>query len=392
MSETFPETSQPAPVGKIQRSRSLLGSLTLLFGLSIALLLIAAGCQQREPQVSRQVETGFLGNAACANCHPHEFDLHKGSHHNVTMRKVDKESMGTLWPKIGPIKGTDLEIFETDTGLVMGWKDLVQSAVPMQYALGSDRFAVTYISVANNQKVMELRQSYYPITDEWLPTPGDAYLTDNMVARTFEVEASRHCISCHVITLPAEGITPEPRFFGVGCESCHGPGQKHVAAVQAKEKDLQMVRLNSLGATKLNEMCGRCHRNAKDVIPEQADMTNRFAPYGLMLSKCFLKSNDTLSCSTCHDPHKDASTNHKEYEEKCLSCHKPSTTIGPSNTHRKTCPVNPRSGCIPCHMPQREVTVDSPFSMSEHRIRVFSEEELAGFRKNKPVKASSKHP
>ena len=36
--------------------------------------------------------------------------------------------------------------------------------------------------------------------------------------------------------------------------------------------------------------------------------TQRFQPYGLMKSACFLKSGNRLSCSTCHNPHRDVET------------------------------------------------------------------------------------
>jgi predicted CXXCH cytochrome family protein len=218
--------------------------------------------------------------------------------------------------------------------------------------------------------IEELRATYYPSTHQWLTTPGQFNAPMNSLGRIFDVEGSRHCLGCHVTALPVTGITPEPRFYGVGCESCHGPGQQHVAAIQSGEKNrVQMERLNTVGASKLNEMCGKCHRNAADVGRDELDMTQRFAPYGLAKSRCFLETGDSLSCVTCHDPHKNASTDQKSYEKICLSCHKGSAAYGPGMKLGKACPTNPRAGCIPCHMPKRSIVPNYPIQMTEHFIQ-----------------------
>lgn len=130
--------------------------------------------------------------------------------------------------------------------------------------------------------------------------------------------------------------------------------KKHLEAVQSGNiTELNMVKLGTLGAEKLNHLCGKCHRNAEDVAPDQMDMTQRFAAFGVSRSRCFRESNDRLTCIKCHNPHTNVSEDKKRYEQTCLSCHtaKPAS-FGPSEGG-KACPVNPKTGCIPCHMPKR---------------------------------------
>lgn len=340
-----------------------------LLGIGPILLIVAAGCGKKA-EVVQVTSASFVGNEACASCHPKEFKDHKASHHLVTMRPFDKANMGIHWPKSGPIKDTHFVLYENGGGYSLGWKDDPSSAVPMQFALGSDRIAFTYISLPDAHTLIELRQSYFAPLHSWLTTPGEDFVEDRALGRSFDEENARHCLGCHSVTLPENSLTPEPRFYGVGCESCHGPGKAHIAAIQAgKTDDIQMEHLHTLGATKLNELCGRCHRTEKDITPDKVAMTQRFEPYGLMKSRCFLESGDTLSCSTCHDPHTDVSTDQKGYEKACLTCHAPASGFGPADPKRKACPVNPRSGCIPCHMPKRKLTIDQPFTMAEHYIQ-----------------------
>jgi hypothetical protein len=112
----------------------------------------------------------------------------------------------------------------------------------------------------------------------------------------------------------------------------------------------------------------------------------RFPSSTLPLSPCYAQSGGTLSCVTCHDPHRNAETAPAHYEAKCLSCHatapresgaeRPSLgsgTPGPAYqaeaAFRSACPVNPRRDCLNCHMPK--VRYDWLHgSFTDHYIRV----------------------
>jgi hypothetical protein len=153
--------------------------------------------------------------------------------------------------------------------------------------------------------------------------------------------------------------------MGIGCETCHGPGRAHVAAAEAGGKPADIEGMRDWRATRVNELCGECHRTARDINADDGVsmyMTQRFQPYGLMKSRCFRESDDQLSCITCHNPHRNVEKQAAPYERACLSCHgrKPKQT---------RCPVNARAGCVGCHMPQREFIPG--ISMADHYIRVF---------------------
>jgi hypothetical protein len=88
-------------------------------------------------------------------------------------------------------------------------------------------------------------------------------------ARTFDPE----CIACHVVGWsPAEFLPYEkgflseketPHLIDVGCESCHGPGEHHVAAEKGadsaqKQKLRKAVRL-PLEGNVARKLCIECH-------------------------------------------------------------------------------------------------------------------------------------
>jgi hypothetical protein len=98
----------------------------------------------------------------------------------------------------------------------------------------------------------------------------------------------------------------------------------------------------------------------------------RFPSTTLTWSRCYTATNGALSCVTCHDPHRDASTAPADYEAKCLSCHsnRPASPAASAETPRSpACPVNPANGCVECHMPKTQAGIPHT-TFTDHNIRV----------------------
>ncbi len=88
--------------------------------------------------------------------------------------------------------------------------------------------------------------------------------------RTFDPE----CIACHVEGWNAEhrmpfksgflGVDVTPDLINVGCESCHGPGEKHMQAeigsnVKLQEKYREALHLDASDKEKTKVLCIQCH-------------------------------------------------------------------------------------------------------------------------------------
>jgi hypothetical protein len=380
----------------------LLASLLGLAGLA-AYFLSDTGAPPEEipafqrPRVVADADVArYAGDQACSACHPGIFREHRHSRHAATLH--------AMLPGMLPMPFPDrARLIDGDTGLryqverqPSRYVFQVQApdgprAAAMEYAFGSGKTGLTFVGRVGSDKIREYRMSYFPSRHHWEVTPGQRSPTGDPLGTVQDHRTSQRCFGCHATVVPASGVVPELRFVGVGCESCHGPGRAHIEAMQHGAAGPQIDNPGHWDGQRVNELCGRCHRDEREIDPldtASLSQTQRFQPLGLARSACFRGSAGRLSCLTCHDPHVDARTDAAHYEAACLSCHssvdgsslrveghrqrQPAANPQPSTLNpQRTCPVNPRTGCVTCHMPSREVV--RGITMADHWIRVFHE-------------------
>lgn len=150
-----------------------------------------------------------------------------------------------------------------------------------------------------------------------------------------------NCGGCHTTGFSKEGhqdglpgmigTWTEP---GVGCEACHGPGAKHVAA----GGDKKLIKIDSD-----KSMCGQCHiRGKSDAIPASGGFIRHHEQYNEILAS----GHKVLNCTTCHKPHK-----HAKFKDAmklaCQTCHQKQTAeyAGSGMQLRGV-------ACTDCHMPE----------------------------------------
>lgn len=325
----------------------------------------------------------YVGNAVCAECHSKEFAQHKSTRHDITLRPANVRLLAALTPPTGPISETAYAVTRQGESFTFGQQNAKGTTVEL--AFGSGKTGMTYAKVGPDNRLTEFRMSRIPSANSWYITPGQESRADLEPGLVHSVDMTRRCLRCHAVSLPTATARPEPNMMGVGCESCHGPAGPHVAAARIKGNlDLKIERMSRWTARKVNELCAKCHRSQDDVslMTRDASSTQRFQPYGLMMSPCFKKSGEKLSCSTCHDAHTNVSTDRRGYERVCLTCHAaPGTNLPPDPrvakdaAHgKRPCPVNPREKCVSCHMPATQIFPGSklPVKMADHMIWSYS--------------------
>jgi hypothetical protein len=313
--------------------------------------------------------SAFAAATDCRACHPAESARQALSAHASALYRTAAHPLAGSFPVDGKLNRKPdyrFEFFRSGGELRTRIRDKVDvMELPMQWAFGAGRQAVTFVSTVNKDWYVEHYASYYTALRSWGPTPGQ-----NMIHPTSLPEAAgvvykikdpetgiAGCFECHttgpVAFSPSGDV--EIAEAGVRCEACHGPGAEH--AQHPSRKNIRNPA--ALSAAQLNEFCGRCHRPpaAKGVTIDWNYAWNvRHQPVYLSESVCFRRSSGALSCWTCHDPHEPAGKHEAAYyNDRCKSCHEA----------QRQKPGN----CIDCHMPL--VSPQPPLRFTNHWIGIY---------------------
>jgi len=247
-------------------------------------------------------------------------------------------------------------------------------SVPIQYALGQGRMGQTYV-LQYNGGFYESRISFYNETkglDFTVGSPRD-------IPKSLE-EAFGHllsstevvsCFSCHSIgATTGQSLQLDKLVHGIHCESCHGPGGAHVAAVKAGEPGYKSTfnpgRLS--GDEQSQQFCALCHRGIDEYsVLESMEINNvRFQPYRIFHSKCY-SDDRNIRCTACHNPHEPLREDSAYYDSRCLACH--ALKGQPVAQGRApACPTATKD-CVSCHMPKVEIK-SAHFTFTDHYIRI----------------------
>jgi hypothetical protein len=250
----------------------------------------------------------------------------------------------------------------------------------LKWAFGTARVGQSYL-FKNGSQFYEARVTYFDTLkglgftpDRDLTSPKD--VSEAMYRAVSPGEIQR-CFACHTTASSIAGQFDEAHLIpGVTCEACHGPGARHVAAMNSPSvtPDANNAAIfNSAHLTPVDavEFCGACHGSWWDVklAGVTGVSTTRSAPYRLVTSKCWGKGDARLECTACHDPHAPLETRASAYDHACLSCHVRAQGIKISASHPgNACPVGSEN-CTSCHMPKVYVP-EMHSTFTDHRIRI----------------------
>ena len=322
---------------------------------------------------------GFVGRDVCASCHAQQAATHAKSGHAHALRPAAEHPLaaefqgrlarGRYQYRFDVVEGRP-------TAVVTAGDEALR--VVLDWAFGAGEQAVTFVSQLDEDAYVEIAASYYPAGGAIDLTPGHQTLRPNGLAealgvhhRTFSPEAEiLRCFRCHATGPLAldEEFAVQPAELGVECESCHGPGEAHVAAVRAGEieRAAQLVRQpGKMPPAEQLAFCGRCHRPpASD--GERIDWSDpwnvRHQPVYLSRSPCF--AGGALDCLTCHEAHQPLRRDADGwYAARCGGCHS-AETHPPAAVCRAS-----KQSCIDCHMPR--VAPHPRLAFHNHWIGVF---------------------
>jgi hypothetical protein len=328
----------------------------------------------------------FAGNAACAKCHsrmtasqettPMARTLMRAADADVLHSHSDLSFRNGKYLYQIKAKDAAAQLIVTD-----GERTI---AADLVWAFGTGKLGQSYLFLQDGA-YRESRVTYFSSLRNLHFTPTRALLSPRDLAEAMSrpVDNSEllRCFSCHSLGANVGGqLDTSKATMGVTCEACHGPGLKHVQAMEASqlqqgigdEEGRQLI-LNpgSLSPGDSVDFCGSCHGTWWDVkLTHMVGIANvRAQAYRLLSSRCWGNGDARLTCIACHNPHEPLSKEASNYDSKCLACHVNSPPAKPDKNHPGAgCPVATKD-CITCHMPKIDIP-DMHTAFADHLIRV----------------------
>ena len=327
-------------------------------------------------------EHPYVGAQACAECHETKFSQQSRSGHARSLHRADEHPLAASFVTKKPLRrepGYEFVFSRTPDGLrvrASSAGDVMEMGI--DWAFGAGEQGITFVTRGNQEWYLEHSFSYFTGPQSFARTPGHegpAETLPQAVGILYNIASAEsgilQCFKCHStgpVALGA-GRAIHPLEPGVRCESCHGPGRKHIEAMRRGDLENGFKEIGNpgrLSANGLGEHCGTCHRPPEpDVTVDWKDPWNtRHSPVYLVQSRCFQRSDGRLSCLTCHDPHAPLRRDEPAYyARKCSACHET-----PRHSHVNFAKTG-AADCTGCHMPK--VQPHPYLQFTNHWIGVF---------------------
>jgi len=346
------------------------------------LLLACASLLSAQPTPST-----YVGNQACAQCHLQIYE----SYRQTPMANASGPAAQNLIAGEFTHKPSGVHFnIANDNGKVLLTFDrpgdpFVHGERQFLYYIGQGRRGRTYL-FSTDGFLFESPVNWYADRRLWDMAP--AY--GSSPTMPLNLPATTSCMHCHVsgVRAPLNGsdnLYPDPPFLfpGVTCERCHGPGSAH-----AQNPATPVVNPAKLSPTLRDQVCMQCHLEGNAAIERAGKHIYEFRPgddlssyvryyvltgnvppglratsqfEALAESGCKKKSGDSLSCTTCHDPHESIAPENRAayYRAKCIACHGEKFA---AKHHKK------QPDCASCHMPVSLSTDVAHTQVTDHRI------------------------
>jgi hypothetical protein len=395
----------------------------------VAVAAVDRGYRVAEP-IKPAIETASakLDQSLCRECHADIVDRFAGAPHGSTLSRGDApEMLDAFGGKSLELAGQPFEFVVEDDRLFLTHPPS-RRRMAIDWVFGSGQHARTPVSIDTDPAGRpRLTQSHVSLLAEGKPgkTPGSVLQVsaeDETVATsagghaaiemgmTSNSNDTRRCFGCHVSYLPVHDgkIDLDHVVPNLNCMRCHPGAAEHAESGGDRLPDHDWSEFTPLQAI---NRCGECHRRVDEFTPDEVlpELTHlvRFAPVGMAMSPCFVKSQlrddepipavlrqqlaaggsessgqtdattagrfPRFDCVTCHDPHSPATSDVTHYNRQCLQCHQNADSpagksSGGAHGLAASCTAAPMtSSCVECHMPKIGT---KGLKFTDHWIRV----------------------
>jgi hypothetical protein len=338
----------------------------------------------------------YVGDAACSRCHPdiaETFARHPMGRSMADAAEVMPEVEGIVF-EVGnlvySIERRDGRVFHREAKRDEAGRTITATEAEVRYALGSGTRGFAFL-VERDGGLFQSPIAWYSEARRWDLAP--TYHAKNL---HFDRPITLDCLFCHTNRVEwAEGRPPVFLGLTIGCERCHGPGQRHASGERTGGEEPTIVNPADLEPVALREaVCEQCHwlgferralpgvspfdyrpglplQSFLQIVPEAvAAQGQPFRAVGhveqLRQSRCHQGSGGWLGCVSCHDPHHrpDPEQRATYYRDRCLRCHEDGHCSLSAAERR----ARGGNDCAGCHMPKLPTSDIAHTSQTLHTI------------------------
>ncbi|MFK8111537.1 MAG: multiheme c-type cytochrome [Rubripirellula sp.] len=221
---------------------------------------------------------GYLGSAACKDCHADQFQSwHRSYHRTMTQVISEQTAPDAIRNTTVDVDGQVYRFRQRGEKFFVQLNDPTVGGSPRERELvmmtGSHHMHVLWYESDFERTPAQLPILFLKDQQRWIPRRS-AFLQPPDIPVSVELGRwNQVCSKCHS-TNPRMRLQPESHVwdthvaeFGIACEACHGPGETHVAFYETNattsEQSLvgrdQVVNPVSLPHDAKSHVCGQCH-------------------------------------------------------------------------------------------------------------------------------------
>ncbi len=347
----------------------------------------------------------YVGTQACVECHKEQHASYLQTTHSVATMRTDPDQEAASTVFVHPVLGYQYEVERKDGSLIhretipaADGETLISTERAIDLTIGSGQHAKSYL-FREGPYFGQSPLTWYEAPNAWRMSPG----YEGAYQPSFRRKIRSECVFCHVGSIDVKEMNPyqfEVLELTIGCERCHGPGELHVAKYRNNPApsidDRTIVNPANLPRELGEAVCQQCHLQGANWVTTSGKDYWNFRP-GLPItdfrvdyqltegsgsmrivghveqmhaSECY-KQSETLTCTTCHDPHHPVPQAERvDYQRSvCLNCHK-DESCGVSHEQRMREADN---SCFECHMPKADTNV-AHAAFHHHQIGIHSKD------------------
>jgi predicted CXXCH cytochrome family protein len=336
---------------------------------------------------------GYLGTESCAGCHQQQYQDWTGSHHDQAMQHADESTVkGDFNNTTFNSEENSALFFKQPDGFYarLAGSEEKTDNYKILYTFGTEPLQ-QYLVALPSGRLQQLPIAWNTQTQAWFdPQPELKAQTGEWVHWT---EGAKNwnsmCADCHSTNVEKNFNSVENRYntsiseLNVGCEACHGPGEKHIQTVEAATFKIgidnpHIDRITGTNSQVGVEKCARCHARRQQLTTKfehgSSQLLDHYLPAlinpplyhsdGQISDEVFVYGSFVQSkmyqvgvgCTDCHQPH--SGKLKAQGNQLCSGCHSSEQFDNPKHHHHSIENKhlgNQQSGnqCIDCHMPGR---------------------------------------